>query len=101
MSGVPPSWIGVDQNWNLHLSDNRHVKAGILKPGVTYNFETMIENDEIIVSVVYFFNEKKIAGHKNRKLLNRCAYVKFGIYRVLSEGTTTFIYENPTLELTE
>ena len=43
MSGVPPSWIGVDQNWNLHLSDNRHVKAGILKPGVTYNFEAMIE----------------------------------------------------------
>ena len=66
--------------------------------GQPFQFEAIFWfPNEKTLSVDYFIDGGLIAQHHNRKL-NRSLNVKFGIYRILSEGTTTFIYDNPVIE---
>ena len=97
--GAPPSWFGFDGDWWFRTSDKRGMKKNLrITLGQPFQLEAIFWfPNEKTLSVDYFIDGELIAQHHNRKM-NKGSYVKFGIYRVLSEGTTTFIYDNPVIE---
>lgn len=99
-SAAPPAWIGINQNWNIIFHDSLRRTYGRIAPNRTYQVQVVIDYEHPVVRSSYFLDGREIrtitstARSDFQGAYEDTLSMKIGMYRVNSQGTTTFTYEN-------
>ena len=98
--GAPPAWIGLNENWDVIFHDSLSRTYKRLAPNRIYHVEVRVDYEAPFINSTYFIDGdeirtiRAIESEETDSPYGDRSYIKIGIYRVNSNGATTFSYQN-------